>query len=643
MKIKTFLIKSLVCFNVCAIVCAANAAENGRGRVSMMPSVQTGVSDVNTSRMPVIPVVSMNTIGNPAVGTVVEPVDVDDGIVVPKPTPKPECPDGGVKNTPYTIALCMNELQVCVNTGAVEGGLHGLFNDDYFVRVLNGGLRICQNVVDKCLEIRKDCKNVYKTNRSVWADFRSRILQPEYYNFVLYKTGLTPNQAKKACVRLGARWDAVNAECHVQVVAYNKTKPISNEWLFGVAGDGRDAMTWLRTGTSFTCNKSLFGFSLLNDTATTAAVSAGGVVLGAATGGIIAKSKQNKIKRQQYKDICSNKDFRKRFGAKIAQTHNDLILKTYFADVKVNDNTHDVDWNETKMIMQDVDFYNLSEDQCDAILALHSKAKLYYNTIEHCEQIQANMTILGIVKDQLSKPGVEYSYLTYTTSGTGKVTELIYGDVICSVSGNVSITEEDVNNFNRMCLYKPLQVGLMMPNDNNVLCDSTGGCLDATQIKLELKRLESLLSEIDTLLDTSAPSVGKGMLIGGGIAAAAGGIATAIVAGIESNNIKCVVGNNWGSTSLGKSYSIDSLKDLYVKHGFQFPDSVISTTVVTNQQTWEYACAEFAGNVEDCPNVQIVYSHSGGREVVSSACQNSGNICVVNEDVAQTHLPQMAY
>jgi len=641
MKIKTFFTKSLVYFSACAVACVANAAETGRGRVSMMPTVHEG--QANPSRMPTIPVVSMNTVGNPAVGTVTEPEELNSGIVIPKPVPPTpsDCADGGVKNTQYNVAMCMNELQVCVNTGAVEGGLHGLFNNDYFLRVLNGNIRVCQNVVDKCLTIRKDCKNVYKTNRSVWADFRSRILMPEYYNFVLYKTGLTPNQAKKACVRLGAKWDAVNAECQVEVVAYNKSKPISNEWLFGVAGNGKDATAWLKTGTSFTCNKNLFGFSLLNDTATTAAISAGAVVIGATTGGLIAKAKQNKVKRQQYKDMCESKDFRKRFGAKIAQSHKDLVLKTYFADVKLDDN-NEFDPDLTQMIMQDVDFYNLDKDQCDAILGLYSKAQLYYSAIEHCEDVETNKTILEILNKKISGDNLTYASEVQFETDTGRITQLVYSDVRCSVD-DASLTEEQVKNFNNVCMYKPLQVGLLILTDDSPYCNTYGKCLNAWQIKRELAKLEGLLNELSTSLDTSAPSIGKGILVGGGVTAAAGGIATAIVAGIESNNIKCVVGNDWGSVSLGKSYSIDSLKDLYVKHGFMFPDSVVSTVLVVDKASWELACSEYAGNAEDCPNAQIVYKDNNGRDVVSAACEVSGNMCVMNEDVAQTRLPQMAY
>ena len=77
-----------------------------------------------------------------------------------------------------------------------------LFNEDVRNAIMSG-MKLCQVHVDKCIkEVRVNCHNVYQSSADVWLDFDSRIIQPEYYNFVLRKTGLTPNQAENTCLLL---------------------------------------------------------------------------------------------------------------------------------------------------------------------------------------------------------------------------------------------------------------------------------------------------------------------------------------------------------------------------------------------------------------------------------------------------------
>ncbi len=639
MKMIKFVTKTLFYVGLCASVCVVNAAEIGRSRVGQN---QNGT---NASRMPTLPVMTMNTVGNPVVGTVTEPINVNSGNVIPTPptpptppAPEPECADGGVRNTDYTVSMCMNELRLCVDAGAVEGGLHGLFNDEYFARVLNGNLRICQNVVDKCLDIRKDCRKVYRTYKSVWADFKSRILWPEYYNFVLYKTGLTPNQAKKTCTRLGAKWDAVNADCVVCVVAYNKDKPISNEWLFGAAGNGKDAEACLKMGESFTCNKSLFGFSLLNDTATVAATAIpGGAIVGGVIGGVAAKSKQNKVMDTP----CASKDFRQKLGKQIQSGENNRLLKTYLYDAGRDQYGYYSGYyaggdESTAKAVPDT-FYNMDEATCELIMDLYAKAKLYEDGIEACEadaelNYVASLLPKGDIKSQITDIVLQDDKRVCYTQGT----------VQC-VSAKSGLTQQTLDAFKSQCMFIPLQLGYTVNNENSPFCTHNGDCRTVNQIKSELSRLRGLLDAIAVVTDDSnAPSVGKGILVGGTIGAATGGLATGITALIESNNIKCVVGDDLASVALNKSHTISSLKDFYVKKGFSLPDTIIPTTVVSDRDSWAVACSEYAGNPEDCSNAQVVYKHGNAREIISAACEAQGSTCGVNEDVAQSHLTQLA-
>ena len=623
MKMTNLLNKTMFFVVAVATVYAANAAEIGR-------SVQ---NSANTARMPTLSVMTINTMGNPAVTTVQEPAAINH--YAPTPTPvTPDCADGGVKNTEYTVSMCMADLRLCVNGGAVEGGLHGLFNDDYFARVLNGNLKICQNVVDNCLTIRKNCRYVYRTSRSVWADFRSRVLWPEYYNFVLYKTGLTPNQAKKTCLRAGGKWDSVNAECLVRVVAYNKNSPISNEWLFGIAGNNKDAEAWLKMGDSFTCNKSLFGFSLLNDTATVAATAIpGGAIVGGVIGGVTAKHKQNQADKA---GSCASKEFRRELGNRIHEKGVNRILETYLKEVEDNEY-----WDPDDIISQveSDDFHDMDEKTCELILGLVSKVNLYQDRIDACEKEPEYDYINRNYLSKLEQKDVKYfDNIYYNEDG---VQFRISTQVVCDIAFADSKDKGILESFFEKCSFVPLQLGYVYANRNNVACSHGGKCRTIEQTRNDLTRLNNLLATIGVTGDSSEKhSVGMGVLAGAGIGAAAGGVATGITAIIESNNIRCVVGNDLASVSLNKSYTIDSLKDFYVRRGFSFPDTLIPTTVVVDKASWAVACSEYAGSPEDCPDAQVVLRGNDGREMVPTACEAQGAMCLVNEDIAQTRLMQ---
>ncbi len=168
----------------------ANAAATGRAAYD---TVRT-TSSTSAARMPTMPTLPINSVGNIS-------TDVPTGgtNVVPEPPVEPECPDGGVKNSAYTVDMCMDDVLRCINNGALPNGLNNLFNEEVRHAVENG-MGLCISQIEKCVtDVRRDCANVYRSAADVWIDFNSRKVQPEYYNFVLRKTGLTPNQAENTC------------------------------------------------------------------------------------------------------------------------------------------------------------------------------------------------------------------------------------------------------------------------------------------------------------------------------------------------------------------------------------------------------------------------------------------------------------
>lgn len=689
MKMLNLFGKSVVSVAVLANFCGANAAPSGRA--SMMPSVNTG-------RMPTMPTVSLNTIGNPAVNTMSQPV-INAVTVNPTPTPTPdptpdpkpssECPDGGVKNSKYSISMCMNDVLQCINTGALQGGLHDMFNEDVRNSIMNG-MKLCQAQIDKCItDVRVDCRNVYVSSNDVWLDFNSRIVQPEYYNFVLRKTGLTPNQAENTCLLLDrntygtsfaavsdvnavnteyknkvgayneslngtlskdnpqgvavntvgydgnrghyARWDAVNAECLVRVAAYNKDKLITNSWLFGAVGDNNPAEVWQKAGSTFTCNKELFDFnSLLNDTKTAAVIAVpGGAVLGGAIGAAAGAGVYAK-KHQAYEDALNNRMDPCADESYRVELANKIVNSGLAGLLK----TYAFVDNSNPIFESSYNFADLKKEEdinkCRDLRRVFEKIPVYESQVNQCEYNSTNEQIAQLVAKTAAVNGLdEYDVEVSTKEGSFS---LYVGGIICD--GSQAFNQAQLDAFVNSCTFKPLQsVG------DDVLCKSKKGCLFADQIKYQINELRKISSSVSPLLDepedaNKGKEIGKGVGIGLATGAAAGGVATAITAFVERSNISCKVGDGLNSVSLGKAHTIDSLKDFYVKWNLHLPDTVSPTSAVSTRADWEQACSQFNGKLADCPKVQINLKDTKGKyTLVPSACKVSGTICIADDAI----------
>lgn len=666
MKILNLYVKSMVSFAVFFACCDAGFAETGRA--SMMPNVQS-------ARMPTMPTFSLNTIGNPAVTTVAQPPVVTNTVAPtptptptptpdPKPDPKPstDCPDGGVKNSDYTISMCMNDVSQCVNTGALQGGLHDLFNEDVRNAIM-GGMLICQSQIDKCIsDVRVNCRNVYLERNDVWLDFNSRIIQPEYYNFVLRKTGLTPNQAENTCLLLDrntygssfasvsdtdavnaeynnkvgaynhanggslskdnpqgvdvntdgydgnrghyARWDASNAECLIRVAAYNKDKLISNSWLFGAAGDNKPAEVWEKAGSTFKCNKDLFDFnSLLNKTRTAAVVGVGGgAVLGAGIGAGVGAAAYNRKT-----DACADSKYREKLGNYIKNVmHQDIIVAKNY-------------------VGENIDFDNMDDTDCEKIHDLYSKVNLYEHSLDYCNS-------------RLTK--IERDVVISKLKANGK---LVCDKEVIKTWTDSEDEKQKMINYVDNCAFKSLDKLLISKGEENPLCEAGKDCVDSETIAKDLDALKSLLKQLEKGVGMKANTskgkeIGKGVAIGAATGAAAGGVATAITAFVEKGNITCKVGDGLNTVALGKAHTIDSLKEFYVKWNLHLPDTVAPTSAVVDRASWQQACTQFNSKLMDCPRVQINLKDSKGKyTLIQSACRVSGNLCTTNDVVMKSN------
>lgn len=687
---------------VIAFVGAVHAAAQNPGRAAY-----GRVAGATTARMPSMPTLPGMSVGNtsqnvpttPVVPSVPDVPDIPDKPDVPdvpdtpdepvKPdNPLPECPDGGVKNSQYTVENCMNDVLRCVNGGALPGGLNDLFNED-LRNAIENGMGICSLQVDKCVaDVRKDCRNLYRSAGDVWIDFNSRRVQPEYYSFVLRKTGLTPNQAENTCRLLDkntygssftavsnvgkvtaeynqkvgaynrqhgnvlvknqpmgvnvndgnpgvdgarghyARWDAASATCHVRVAAYNKDEHIKNSWLFGAVGNDQPAEVWKAAGDTFSCNKDLFGFSLMNDTNTVAVVGVGGgTLLGAGIGAMAGHGDQT--------FDCAKEKHRELLTEQLRGDANIGILGEYMIESERISAT-----NPT-----------VSQSQCYEIVKLYDTYRQIKTAVDNCEgksrtrvQIEqelhvycvidapATATDAQVLQECLREATVQNPVFEMCLDANVKSMDECVEMVLKHQKDNMPVAQSRCNDFK--------EINMAKLDGTGIYCNAGEKCHSHQEISAELERLGRVFS--DDITDMFEKGVdgnrGKSTAIGAASGAAAGGLATAITAFVEKNNINCRVGDGLAQVAYGKSYSIGNLRDFYVKWNLQLPDTVSPTAHVTDCQSWKDMCAAYT-DLNLCKSAQFNYKPAGAPTITSipSACVASGSVCIENYPVAKSY------
>lgn len=149
--------------------------------------------------------------------------------------------------------------------------------------------------------------------------------------------------------------------------------------------------------------------------------------------------------------------------------------------------------------------------------------------------------------------------------------------------------------------------------------------------------IEEKMNEIDRKNMNKA--AGKGALIGGGIGLGVGGVATAITAFVEHNNISCMIGNNLEKVGFGKNGKVKTLKEYYVQWNLRLPDTVMFDATVTGVNSctdWNTQCSKNKANV--CEMVVANYKPTNGSLMqIQNACRISGATCVTNQVVAYSN------
>lgn len=683
---------SVIGLGMCGFIGMSYANQPASGRAAYN-RVSGGTT---TARMPSMPTLPIFTTGN----TVTNTPSNNQPQVTPqpekpqpepekpqpepeKPQPEPECPDGGVKNSTYTVENCMNDVLRCVNSGALPGGLNDMFNEDLRNAIMNG-MGICSVQVDKCVEtVRKDCRNVYRANTDVWIDFNARRVQPEYYSFVLRKTGLTPNQAENTCRLLDkntygsaftavansgnvtaeynnkvgaynqqmgnilvknnpqglqvndgnlgvdgqrghyARWDASAGECLIRVAAYNKDNHIKNSWLFGALGDDKPAEVWKAAGETFTCNKDLFGFSLMNKTSTVAVAGiGGGTLVGAGVGAIAGHGKRP--------FDCGNEKHREMLTEELRVAANIGILGEYMVAGNRISSTGGI----------------INEAQCNDIVELYDAYRQIQTAIDDCDGVSTRVEeeLSGVIVCDGKFAKIDDCFADLVAQGWTQAEQCIGKgfttpqqclDLIANnmLGGQGASSRPECNSFKPINLAKIDGTSVYCPIGNP-------GCLSRQDTLRELTRLDSVFTrEVTDMIEKGEKSnMGKSIAVGAAVGAGAGALGTAITAFVERNNINCRVGDGLEQVGFGKSHAIGTLRDFYVKWNLQVPDTVQPTAVVNDCASWRSACAQYKTDI-DCKNAQINYKPAGAKttELIRSACAVSGSACVENYPVAKSY------
>lgn len=736
-------------------VISANAAfaQNARGGDVYRATTITGTnSSINTARMPSMPggiggVTGSNLGGNTTTNVTSCTPGATRTCTTTNGQPGTQtCNANGTwgacvaSAVTYTIAECMDAILACINDGGLPGGIVDMYDSNLRNSIISG-MSLCRTQVDYCVANI----GIYNDSSDVWIDFNSRVVQPQYYSFILRKTGLTPHQAENTCLlldknvygksfaavssngnevngeynnRVGAyneankgtimksnpqgpdvnnfsydggrghyaRWDAITGECLVRVAAYNKDDLITNKWL-GI-GDDKAAEVWKAAGSSFSCNKELFEFGLMNQTKSVAVI--GGVTAVAATGvGLWAGAAKDK--KADTDNFCEDKRNLEKLSEQLSGNIASLqILNEYLTGDLTLDNpsksaackSKEGENNEKLLTYKpylSISNGKINKSNCENIMALYDKYLMYQGLID--TGVIKNESVTSTNKSTKVKFSIEISS---NDNDENQLVEFInteydilvkdnpnatYGEILHELKTSVdkkitqlSLTEESeaVKAFNqayrsgenskvKVSSQTETSIGdtyhsisLAWNNTAGVSCTSCeADCVDGATIIRQVRRIGGLLDTLDIAQEKEILSnKAKGALIGAGVGVGSAGLATAITAFVEKNNINCRIGDGLDKIQMGKSGNIDTLKNFYVKWNLTLPDTIAPTPTapVTDCASWTAACSTLT-SIANCSSATVNFRPSGAATPIRvfNGCSIVNGVCVENRPVVISH------
>ena len=201
---------------------------------------------------------------------------------------------------------------------------------------------------------------------------------------------------------------------------------------------------------------------------------------------------------------------------------------------------------------------------------------------------------------------------------------------------NFNVSVKSKEELVGKCTFKPINIAKR--NGEMIYCaDLETGCKSEPDIRMDANRLGRVLDDLE-ILNGEKSNMAKSIGIGAGVGAGTGGLATAITAFVERSNINCRVGDGLERVGFGKSYSIGSLKDFYVKWNLHLPDTVAPTANVVDCATWRSACGTLT-DLKQCAAAQVNYQPAGAPTIklIKAACTPSGSVCIENYPVAVSY------
>lgn len=399
-----------------------------------------------------------------------------------------------------------------------------------------------------------------------------------------------------------ARWDPTTAECWIRVAAYNKDTHIKNSWLFGAAGNDQPAEVWRQAGDTFTCNRDLFGFSLMNQTNTAAVVGIGGGTLVGAGIGALAGHGQRAFN-------CDIKN------------HRDMLMTALKGANAVGKVNGYLDGTPLSVASD-----TMTVAQCTEIVSLYDYA--ISNSLLQTTYSDNSVTL------SISFPCDENN-LTECFNRYARV---------CADRNFTTIAECENYLMSQSCTgMSPDECRTFLINNLGVSPDviEMGSVVsDTVEITQPTSEIRAIFNNdiVDLLQNGDESNIGKAIGIGVGVGAGAGGLATAITAFVERSNINCRVGDGLAQVGYNKSYSIGTLKDFYVKWNLRLPDTVSPTATVVDCDSWRRACATLT-DLNQCAQAQINYrpANASTTTLIPSACVVSGSTCIENYPVAKSY------